>query len=211
MSALPRWVLPGALAVLAAAAGLLWAGAIGVRAFDAVFAIYVGIVTGSLMARFGSPHAGTAALATAAVPVLLLALVPEVRTTPYLAVFTINLGVGWVFLSGLRPGRVPVILQLIEQMQARPETDARFQRFVRGQCWIWTGLTGATAATGLLAMLWAEGRPALSPLMSGLLLGQVGFFLASHRYAIMVHGRAERTLNIVRAMSRPSTWTRFQL
>lgn len=160
--------------------------------------------------RLGAPPRVSAAVVSGLLAVALIGVVlwPDaVRLTPYVAFLPANLAVAWLFANGLRPGRTPIILELIRLMGIGPEATPEFSRFVRGQCQVWVALSLLTALAALLCIL-APGSAA-HILLTGLLVMQAAWFVLSHLYARWVHNRPESWVDTILAMTRPKVWTKL--
>ncbi len=164
------------------------------------------------LARHKGIDGRTAALAATAVAGALAILrlgIPDLRYMPYLLVVPANLAVAWLFASGLRPGREPVLLRLVRLMGIAPAEDVRFRRFIARQCLLWAGLSLATAGLALAAMVLAASHPALADMLGWLVAAQIAWFMLSHHYASLRYGRPEGWWTTARAMLRPEIWTRL--
>jgi hypothetical protein len=202
-----------AIAVLATAAVLAATGVISRQALDYVFLCIVAwTLFEALGKRLGS--AVVAALIGIGVAAALAGLqlwAPSLRYMPYLLIAPANLAMALIFARGLMPGRQPVLLALIREIGKGSTDDARFQRFVAGQCALWSILTLVTACLALLAMvsemLWAWAPDVLGTVI----LAQVIWFVLSHYYAALRFGRTETWWNTLQAMARPGVWSRLSV
>lgn len=129
-------------------------------------------------------------------------LMPALRYMPFLLVTLVHLGLAWFFAEGLRPGRQPVLLRLVEIMGLKSLDDARFVRFMRGQCVVWSAAALATAAVSFGCML---GAPWGTPIWA-LVWAQVIWFGLSHEYARWRYERPETWWLTLRTMVRPDVW-----
>ncbi len=134
---------------------------------------------------------------------------PDMVLMPYILIVSSNLFVAWVFARGMLPGREPILLRLIRLMDRHPLDDPRFCRFIRGQCWLWAGLSVITAAVSFAAMFVAGSAPLIVDALLLLALGQICWFMLSHRYASARYGRPETWWWSVRTMVWPEFWTRL--
>lgn len=134
----------------------------------------------------------------------------ELRYMPFLLIIPANLVTFWVFVSGLRPGREPILLRLIGLMGARPVDDPRFRRFISRQCLLWAGLSLTTACVALAALVLVGSHPWLAELLGWLFAAQATWFILSHHYASLRYGRPEGWWTTARAMMRSETWSRLR-
>jgi hypothetical protein len=202
----------GWLATAALAAAMLAhaAGVISQAALDHVGFVSLGWIVFRLAGRRG---AGTAALLAVAVGGGLAAvrpIAPDLNYMPYLLIIPANLAVAWLFASGLRPGREPILLRLILVMGVSPADDPAFRRFIARQCLLWAGLSLSNACLALAALLFVDALPWLAQLLAWLVAAQALWFVLSHRYASMRYGRPEGWWTTARAMIRPETWSRLR-
>lgn len=198
---------PSILLCLGIAYLLLMQGRIGYHTFDLVFAVTISATIWSALDRAGvaGGRAGIVAVLYLAILAAVAVSFPAVRLAPYVAIVPVNLAVAAVFARGLFPGRVPVILQLIKLMKLAPVDDVRFVGFVRGQCFLWTGLSFATGAAGAIAMISPSTRPVLDAVIAMLFAAQIAWFVLSHYYAGWRYGRPETWSGTLRAMARSET------
>ena len=136
---------------------------------------------------------------------------PSITLTPYLAVIIINAFVAWVFGRALVAGRTPLIVQLIRITGSGPEGPPDFQRYVYGQCWVWTIFGAGTALLGLIAMVFSATRGWVDPAITTLLLVQIAWFVLAHVWARLRHKRPETAMQTLRVMSHPATWSKLEL
>jgi hypothetical protein len=204
------WITTGALA----AAMLVHAlGLVSQAALDHVGLASLGWVIFRLGLGRGLGRQGAAAAAVGLVGALAFArlVVPGLSYMPYLLIIPANLVVAWLFASGLRRGREPILLQLIEVMGVAPAEDPHFRRFITRQCLLWTGLSLATAGLALAALVSVGSHPWLAELLGGLFAVQAAWFVLSHHYASLRYGRREGWWTTVRAMTRPEIRARLRV
>jgi hypothetical protein len=202
------WLATGALAaaMLAHAAGLL-----SQAALDGVGLVSIGWAACGLAERRAGPWGAAAlGLALAGGLALLRLSVPGLSYMPYLLVVPVNLALAWLFISGFRPGREPILLRLVRLMGVSPADDPRFRRFIAGQCLVWAGLSLATAALAFAALLLVASHPGLARILALLVGVQAAWFVLSHHYASFRYGRPESWLATARVMLRPDTWSRLR-
>lgn len=158
----------------------------------------------------GASRSACVALVLAGVLAAVRVGVPELRYMPYLLIVPANLAVAWLFASGLRPGREPVLLRLIRLMGVSPADDPTFRRFIAGQCLLWAVLSLSTACVALAALVFVAAHPWLAQLLVCLFAAQAVWFVLSHHYASFRYGRPESWRTTARAMLRPETWSRLR-
>ena len=201
--------LAGALlaAMLAHAAGVVSQGVL-----DHVGLVSIGWLVMRLAARHGAGAWGAASLALALGGGLALVRlgVPGLTYMPYLLIVPANLIAAWIFASGLRRGREPILLRLIALMGVSPADDPRFRRFIARQCLLWAGLSLSTAALALAALFLVGAHPVLARLLAWSFAAQALWFVLSHHYASVRYGRPEGWWTTARAMLRPETWSRLR-
>jgi len=201
------------LGLLLVGATLTAEGIIAPDWYDRFFLPFTALVLFNLMSLAGLPR-GVAWIASAGLVVaglIGLELFPSLRFAPYLMIAVINLGVSLIFARGLLPGREPVLIQLIRQMNYGPDMPPRFRAFVRGQCRLWAAVGLATGLVGLLAVFVPAIRGFADIALVPLLGGQIVLFVGSHWYATWRYGRPETWSATVAALSRPSTWAALRL
>lgn len=188
-------------------------GVISAQIYDWGFAAAMAVTLWSLLPRAGVPSAwaGPVAVAAGLAAVGGRAIWPQIQLAPYLAIFLINLGTGYLFARGLMPGRTPLLLQLIALMQAGPPGDAAFHRFVRNQCALWAVFGFASAIAGGAAMISPWARETIGTYIFYGIAFQVVWFVVTHHYASWRHGRTETWVLTVRTMARPATWRMIDL
>lgn len=188
------------------------AGLISQIALDCVGLVSVCWIVFRLAACCGAGACGAAALALALAGGLASVrfAVPGLVYMPYLLVVPANLGAAWLFASGLRNGREPILLRLVLLMGVSPADDPRFRRFIARQCLLWAGLSSLTAVTALASMALVASHPILAQLLAWLFAAQALWFVLSHHYASFRYGRPESWLTTARAMLRPETWSRLR-
>ena len=195
-----------AVAMLAHAAGL-----ISQAALDHVGLLSIGWVVFRLAeGRAGAWGAALLALGLGGGLALVRLGMPGLSYVPYLLVLPANLLVAWLFASGLRPGREPILLRLVRAMGVCPADDPRFRRFIARQCLVWAGLSLATACVALAALIFVSSHPWLAELLAWLVAAQALWFVLSHHYASFRYGRPEGWWTTARAMIRPETWSRLR-
>jgi hypothetical protein len=201
-----------AAAALAAAILAHAAGQISQTALDHVGLVWIGWGVFRLAERrvFGARGAACLALGLAGGLAAVRFAVPDLRYMPYLLIVPANLAVAWLFASGLRPGREPILLRLIRLMGVSPADDPRFRRFIAGQCLLWAGLSFSTACVALAALVFVGSQPWLAQLLAWLFAAQALWFVLSHHYASFRYGRPEGWWTTARAMLRPETWSRLR-
>ena len=160
--------------------------------------------------RAGALGAACLALGLAGGLALVRFGIPDLRYMPYLLIVPANLAVAWVFASGLRPGREPILLRLVRLMGVCPADDPRFRRFIAGQCLLWAVLSFSTACVALAALVLVASQPWLAQFLAWLFAAQAVWFILSHRYASFRYGRPESWRTTARAMLRPETWSRLR-
>jgi hypothetical protein len=204
------WIATGALAAAMLGHAL---GLVSQAALDHVGLASLGWVVFRLGQGSGLGRQAAAAAAVGLVAVLELARlgVPGLCYMPYLMIIPANLIVAWLFANGLRPGREPILLQLIEAMGVAPADDPRFRRFIARQCLLWTGLSLATACVALAALVSVGSRPWLAGLLVGLFSAQATWFVLSHHYASLRYGRPEGWWTTARAMTRSEIRARLRI
>lgn len=204
------WVAAGALAAAMLAHGL---GFIPQVALDRVGLVSLGWAIFRLGLGRGLGRRGAAATAVAFVGFLEVARlgVPGLSYMPHLLIIPANIGVAWLFARGLRPGRQPILLQLVELMGVAPADDPRFRRFIARQCLLWTALCLATACVALAALVSVGSRPWLAGLLVALVSVQAAWFVLSHHYASLRYGRPEGWWTTARAMMRPDIRARLRI
>lgn len=136
--------------------------------------------------------------------------IPHLRYMPYLLIVPANIAVGWLFASGLRPGREPILLRLIRLMGVSPADDPRFRRFIAGQCLLWAALSFSTAGVALAALVLVSSQPWLAQPLAWLFAVQAVWFVLSHHYASFRYGRPEGWWTTARAVLRPGTWSQLR-
>ena len=202
------WLATGALAaaMLAHAAGL-----VSQAVLDHVGLVSIGWCVFRLAEGRGSDVWGAAGLALglAGGLALLRLAAPDLRYMPYLVVIPANLAVAWVFASGLRAGREPILLRLVMVMGVSPADDPPFRRFMAGQCLLWAVLSLTTACVALGALVAGAAYPRLAHLLACLFAAQALWFVLSHHYASFRYGRPEGWWTTARAMLRRETWSRL--
>ena len=188
-------------------------GVLDPQIYDWMFAAAMVATFWGLLPRTGLPRrwAGPVSLALGALAIGAQLIWPQIRLAPYMAIAVINLGVAYIFASGLVMGREPILLQLIRMMKMGPEAPPDFRRFVTRQCVLWAGLGAVTGALGCVAMVAPSTRALLTPGITGLILGQVAWFILSHHYATWRYKRAETWQTTMRVMARPATWTDLKI
>ena len=201
-----------ATAALAAAMPAHAAGFASQAVVDHVVLASIGWAVFRLAERRGLPgwQAAAAGLVLAGGLTLQRLAMPDLRYMPYLLIVPANLAVAWLFASGLRPGREPILLRLVRVMGVSPADDPRFRRFIAGQCVLWAVLSAATACTALAALLFVARHPWLAEVLGGLVAAQALWFVLSHHYASIRYGRPESWWTTARAMMRPETWSRLR-
>ena len=158
---------------------------------------------------FAARRAAGLALGLAGGLALLRLGIPGLRYMPYLLIVPANLTAAWLFASGLRPGREPILLRLVRLMGVSPADDPRFRRFIAGQCLLWAVLSFATAWVAFAALVLVAGHPWLAQALAWLFAAQALWFVLSHHYASFRYGRPEGWWTTARAMLRPETWSRL--
>jgi hypothetical protein len=202
------WLATAALAgaLLAHAAGL-----VSQAVLDHVGLASIGWIVYRLAERrFGVRGAAGLALGLAGGLALLRVGAPDVRYMPYLLIVPANLIIAWVFASGLRPGREPILLRLVLVMGVSPADDPRFRRFIAGQCLLWAVLSCSTACVALAALVTVAAHPWLAQLLAWLFVAQALWFALSHHYASFRYGRPEGWWTTASAMLRRETWSRLR-
>lgn len=201
----------GVLAALLIAIGLNAAGALSDAMLEGVFLASVGWMIFRAFERpLGVAGAALAAFLALAGLIALQQAVPSLRYTPYLVIVPVNLFLAVIFARGLLPGRRPVLLALIEIMGRAPADDRGFQRFVAGQCALWSVMALATALLAFAAMLHAPARAELAGALQILIGVQVAWFALSHYYASFRYGRPETWWTTLSTMARADIWTRLR-
>jgi hypothetical protein len=202
----------GWLATAALAAAMLAhdAGLMSQTALDHVGLVSIGWGVFRLAERRGVWGAAGLALGLAGGLALLRFGVPGLRYMPYLLIVPANLAIAWLFASGLRPGREPILLRLVQLMGVSPADDPRFRRFIAGQCLLWAVLSFATACVALAALVFVAALPWLAELLAWLFAVQALWFVLSHHYASFRYGRPEGWWTTARAILRPETWSRLR-
>jgi hypothetical protein len=188
-------------------------GVISVFLFDLVFALAIGGTALGFAGRMRCDRLRAAILVFAFIgsAIAIRLIDGDIRLAPYLAVLLINGFVAFVFARGLLPGRVPLILQVIRLVESGPEGSPAFQRFVYGQCRLWTGFGLLTALAGCVAMVSPTLRGSAETLLTGLIVLQVCWFVLSHLYANRRYGRPETWHETLRAFSRPTVWSGLEI
>ena len=204
----------GWLATMALAAAMLAhaAGAISQPALDHVGLLPIGWLAFRLAEGRGIAPRGAALLALGVgggLAVVRLAI-PGLSYVPYLLILPANLAVAWLFASGLRPGREPILLRLVLLMGVSPADDPGFRRFIARQCLLWAVLSLSTACIAGAALLFVASYPWLAELLAWLVGAQMLWFVLSHHYASFRYGRPESWWTTARAMIRPETWSRLR-
>ena len=208
LRAIGAWL---ATAVLAAALLAHAAGLVSQTVLDHVGLASLGWIVFRLVERrAGAWRAAGLALGSAGGLALLRFGVPGLRYMPYLLIVPANLAAAWLFASGLRPGREPILLRLVRLMGVCPADDPRFRRFIAGQCVVWAVLSFATALVALAAFFLVAALPWLAWIVAGLFAAQVVWFVLSHHYASLRYGRPEGWWTTARAMLRAETWSRLR-
>lgn len=201
------WITTGALAAAMLAHAL---GLVSQAALDHVGLASLGWVIFRLGPGLGGQGAAVAAVGIVGALAVARLVVPGLCYMPYMLLIPANLVVAWLFASGLRPGREPILLQLIEVMGVAPADDPRFRRFITRQCLLWTGLSLATACVALAALVSVGSHPWLAGLLVALFSVQAAWFVLSHHYASLRYGRPEGWWTTARAMMRPDIWARLR-
>ena len=204
----------GGLATAALAAAMLAhaAGLISQAALDHVGLVSLGWLVFRLADGRGAGEWRAAGLALGLAGMLAAVRlgVPDLRFMPYLLILPANLAVGWLFASGLRPGREPILLRLIRLMGVSPADDPHFRRFIAGQCLLWAALSFSTAGVALAALVLVSSQPWLAQLLAWLFAVQAVWFVLSHHYASFRYGRPEGWWTTARAVLRPETWSQLR-
>lgn len=133
----------------------------------------------------------------------LLLVAPGLAYAPHLLISFAFTMVAWLFAQGLRAGETPLLLRLIHFMNRQPAHDPEFVRFMRGQCVLWAVLSATTSLTALMAMVRA---PASGPLLAGLIVFQIVWFVVSHEYARWRYDRPETWLTTLRTLLDARVW-----
>ncbi len=129
--------------------------------------------------RVGTPAAAAASVALGAGLALVRSVVPDLQYMPYLLIVPANLAVAWLFASGLRPGREPILLRLIRRDGGLVRPTIRgFRRFITRQCALWAGLSLATAGLAFTAHFHGRGAPMAAP-AAGLAVRRTGDLVRS--------------------------------
>lgn len=133
------------------------------------------------------------------------------QIAPYLAVVAINLILAFMFASGLRRNRRPLLVQFVELDNKAPDVVPEFHAFLRNQCIVWViiGLTASSVATG--AMVWPPMRPWANGFLTILLIVQVIWFILSHKLAARRFARPESWKGTLLRLSEPATWQRLEV
>lgn len=180
--------------------------------FDAIFAVAMAFTYWSLLIKVGLTESRAAICSLSGLFLALGAQMvwPQIVFSPYLAIFAINLGAGVLFARGLMPGRVPLLLQIIEVMDRRSTDDPAFRRFVKHQSLLWAAVGVVSGVAGLIGMIWPGSRGLVDPLLFGSIVFQIVWFVVSHYYASWRYQRPETWYLTMRTMSRPHTWERLE-
>lgn len=213
MSPRRRYETPLVLALLAAGIGLERVGVISARQFDAAFVAALAFSLWRAGPQLGMPSRVTAAIAVAGVPIAIgvQALVPSLSYAPYLGVVLLHIAVGAVFVLGILPGRTPILLQFVRHMGRGNEGTPAFQRFMRRQCWVWAGLSAATAIAATVAIFSPPARAGAGIATAALVACQIAWFVLSHYYAQWRYERPESWHHTLATLSRPSAWSRLEI
>lgn len=196
-----------ALAIVAQTFGFITAQTLDYVAMGSVFWLVMFSLMGSGLAIVLS---GMGAVLAVGLLLWLQIRVPGLRYMPFILIVPANITMGWVFARGLFAGRRPVLVQLIELMNMRP-VDPTFQRFVEGQCLLWSVMCGATAIVALAAMLVPVWRPELAIVLTVLVVAQIAWFALSHHYAQIRYHRPETCWLTFRTMLRRDIWARIRV
>ncbi len=182
--------------------------------FDILFALVMGNTVIAFLRMIGA-ECSAARLTGLAIAILAAGarlMFPEtVQLAPYLAIVLINAFVAYVFGHAMVTGGTPFIVQLIRVTGCGPECSPEFERYVRGQCWCWTGFGAVTALCGAIGMVSPSSRPVFDNVIGGLFLLQILWLPLAHHYARFRYDRPESWLDTVRSMSRPETWTGLKI
>jgi hypothetical protein len=202
----------GWLATAAMAAAMLAhaSGVISQAALDAIGLLSIGWIVFRLCERRGKGIAAGLALALVGGLAAARFIEPDLHYMPYLLFVPANLAVAWLFASGLRPGREPILLRLVLVMDVSPADDPRFRRFIARQCLLWAVLSFTSAGVALAALFFVAALPLLAEVLAWLFVAQALWFVLSHHYASFRYGRPESWLTTARAMIRPETWSRLR-
>ncbi len=207
------WLTTAALAMVLMGAMLSHAaGLISQATLDYFGLVSVGWIVFRLAARLGlgARRAAFLALMLSGGLALLRLGLPGLSYMPYLLIVPANLIAAWLFASGLRHGREPILLRLILLMGVSPADDPRFRRFIARQCLLWAVLSLSTAGLALAAIFLIASHPVLAQALAGLFAAQAVWFVLSHHYASFRYGRPEGWWTTARTMLRPETWSRLR-
>lgn len=213
MRRFPGGIGPLALVCLLSVAVLYWLDIVPARAVDIVFVFSLALSLLGSLPRFGASReaANSAAALFAAIGVTMILFLPTLAVTPFLGVALAYAQLSYVFAHGLMPGRQPILEQLIREMALLPGGAPEFWRFVRGQCQLWTVLGSLMSLIALAAMLFPGLREAAGTVLSLGVILQLAVFVLSHLYASWRYQRPETWMATLKAMFRPTIWSKLEL